>query len=117
MPLSRRYGLLGVVVFATVLTGAIYLGTSVRNQEGADVKAGRQFAERQCARCHAVGTTGASPIDAAPPFRGFAKLWPLESIEEALAEGIDMEHHTRPVFRLTPRQIKDFMGYLETIQR
>ncbi|MBT5456158.1 MAG: c-type cytochrome [Rhodospirillaceae bacterium] len=63
---------------------------SIREETGVDTEAGRQFAEGKCARCHAVGRTGPSPYGAAPPFRTFAQRWPLESIEEALAEGIDI---------------------------
>jgi len=100
-----------------LLAGAIYLGTSTENGRGVDIKAGSQFAERNCARCHAIGLTGVSPFDPAPPFRTFAKRWPLESIAEALAEGIVVGHPAMPEFKLTPRQIDNFLAYLETIQR
>jgi len=82
-----------------------------------DTEAGRRFAETNCARCHAVGSAGASPLEAAPLFRTFATRWPLESIEEALAEGIVTGHPDMPVFELTPEQIADLIGYLATIQQ
>lgn len=83
---------------------------------GKDIASGRQFAERNCARCHAIGRTGKSPLKEAPPFRIFATQWPLESLEEALAEGIVVGHTSMPEFKLTPRQIDDFLGFLDSIQ-
>lgn len=121
MPLARRFWGLGIVLSGVLLSVLIYLGSSVRDEAGdgvgVDTEAGRQFAQRNCARCHAVGQKGNSPIASAPPFRTFAKLWPLESIEEALAEGIVMDHPSMPEFTLTPRQINNFIAYLKTIQR
>jgi mono/diheme cytochrome c family protein len=99
------------------VAGWFYLATPVRNKLGVDILAGRQFAERNCARCHAVGQTGVSPFDPAPPFRIFARRWPLDSLDESLAEGIVVGHPDMPEFKLTPRQIGNFIGYLETIQR
>ncbi len=81
------------------------------------MESGRQFAEANCSRCHAIGPAGASPLDPAPPFRTFAQRWPLESLEEALAEGIVTGHPEMPEFKLTPQQIGNFIGYLETVQR
>jgi len=80
-----------------------------------DPKAGHQFAEQNCARCHAIGRTGASPFKDAPPFRLFAQRWPLEDVEEALAEGIVTGHKDMPEFELTPEQIGDLIAYLRTL--
>jgi len=110
---------LGLLLGGILVTGLVYLGLSGDGEDGPDIvniNAGRQFAERNCARCHAIGQTGGSPLAEAPPFRTFEKRWPLENIEEALAEGIDVGHADMPEFELTPRQIRDFIGYLETIQ-
>lgn len=109
-----------VVLGGAIVAGLIYFGSTVDEEDGGglpDIEAGRKLAERYCARCHAVGETGTSPFRSAPPFRSFAKSWPLESIEESLAEGITVGHPAMPEFELTPRQIRDFIGYLETIQR
>lgn len=104
--------LIGILVAAV-----IWLIPSVTQRDSIDIAAGRQFAEQNCARCHAIGQTGASPFDPAPAFRTFAKLWPLESLEESLAEGIVVGHPAMPEFQLTPTQIGNFIGYLETIQQ
>jgi len=82
-----------------------------------DSAAGRSFAERNCARCHAIGGTGESPYPPAPPFRTFAAKWPVEHLAEALAEGIVVGHRAMPEFTLTPTEIGDFIGYLKTLER
>jgi mono/diheme cytochrome c family protein len=85
-----------------------------------DVAAGRDIADRLCAACHAVGRDDASPVPEATPFRLFSQLWPLESLDEALAEGIMIGHSRAdaqmPVFQFDPSEIADLMAYLETIQ-
>lgn len=80
------------------------------------VEVGKNLAERLCARCHAVGQKGDSPMKEAPLFRGFAKKWPLENLAEALAEGITVGHDVMPAFELTPDQIDVFLSYLKTLK-
>jgi mono/diheme cytochrome c family protein len=81
-----------------------------------DIDAGQVLADRLCARCHAIGREGKSPFEPAPPFRTFASKWPLENLEEALAEGIVVGHEAMPAFALTPRQILDLIAYMDTLQ-
>jgi mono/diheme cytochrome c family protein len=81
-----------------------------------NIGAGQRFAQKHCGSCHAIGPTGDSPFKDAPPFRDFAKLWPVENIEEALAEGIVVGHEAMPEFELSPRQIADLIGYLKTLE-
>ena len=117
MPLTRQIWGLGILLGGVLVASWFFRDDSVREEIALSTDAGQQYAERNCAKCHAVGVTGESPVAAAPPFRTFARLWPLGSIEEALAEGITMDHPSMPEFQLTPRQINDFIAYLETIQR
>ena len=81
-----------------------------------NAEAGRTLASAQCARCHAIETSGESPLAQAPPFRTFAAKWPLENLEESLAEGIVVGHKDMPEFALTPGQIADFIAYLRAVQ-
>ena len=80
-----------------------------------DIAAGSAFAQEYCARCHAVGPTGESPLADAPHFRDFQKKWPLESLEEALGEGIVVGHPDMPQFELEPEQINDLLAYLASL--
>jgi cytochrome c len=80
-------------------------------------QAGRVLAEANCARCHAIGATGSSPIAAAPAFRDLYRRYPVDQLAEALAEGIATGHAAIPEFRLEPSQIDDFLAYLRALQR
>ncbi|HMN73689.1 MAG TPA: c-type cytochrome [Rhodoblastus sp.] len=82
-----------------------------------DSVAGRRLAQR-CKACHSVGARGASPNPAAPPFRTLSQRYPLENLQESLAEGIVVGHaQGMPRVKMTPRQIEDFLSYLQAIQR
>jgi mono/diheme cytochrome c family protein len=82
----------------------------------ADADAGRKIAEAECSPCHAIGKEGASPLAQAPPFRTFVDKWPVEHLQEALAEGISVGHGPMPEFIFEPAQISDLIAYLVTVQ-
>lgn len=71
---------------------------------------------RNCSQCHAVGKQGASPNKAAPPFRDLHLRYPVESLAEALAEGILTGHPAMPEFRFKPREVEDIINYLRSVQ-
>src|SRR3954463_10639727 len=74
---------------------------------------GKTFALTNCARCHSVDKVTASPLKIAPPFRSLHNRYPVETLAEALAEGIVTGHPTMPEFRLEPDQIHDLLSYLK----
>jgi cytochrome c len=104
---------------SAALAGAVLIAAAAAapgaSASGGAIDAGQALAERHCARCHAVGRAGASPVAAAPAFRGFAQRWPLEHLREALGEGIVVGHHNveMPEFVFAPREIDDLLAYLE----
>lgn len=79
------------------------------------VAQGRALAVQRCSRCHAVERTGASPLEAAPPFRTLGRHYPVESLDEALAEGIMVGHADMPSEPWEPEEIDSFIAYLKTI--
>lgn len=79
------------------------------------VEEGRKIAEERCGRCHAVGAEGQSTLPIAPPFRTLHEKYPVESLEEALAEGITVGHQAMPEFEFTPEEITALLGYIETL--
>lgn len=85
-------------------------------QEDPAVIRGRHIARTWCASCHAVEKIGESPLPIAPPFRELGSRYPIETLEEPLAEGIVTGHPTMPEFRLESNQIHDFIAYLKSIQ-
>ena len=77
---------------------------------------GKTFALANCARCHSIDRVTPSPLQVAPPFRTLHKRYPIESLAEALAEGIVTGHPTMPEFRLEPDQIHDLLSFLKTLE-
>jgi mono/diheme cytochrome c family protein len=77
---------------------------------------GKVYALSHCARCHAVDRTSKSPLGMAPPFRTLHLRYPVETLGEALAEGIYTGHAAMPAFELDPDQIHDLLSYLKTLE-
>jgi len=77
---------------------------------------GKTFALNNCAKCHSIDRVSPSPLKVAPPFRTLHKRYPIETIGEALAEGIYTGHPTMPAFQLEPDQIGDLLAYLKTLE-
>ena len=61
---------------------------------------GKTFALNNCAKCHAIDKVSPSPLKIAPPFRTLHKRYPIETLSEALAEGISTGH---PTWRISRR--------------
>lgn len=78
---------------------------------------GQTFARTNCAPCHAIGAVGESPLRIAPAFRTLRRRYPVETLAEALAEGIITGHPSMPEFRLDAAQINDLIAYLKTLER
>jgi cytochrome c len=77
---------------------------------------GKTFAFTNYARCHSIDRVTQSPLEIAPPFRTLHNRYPVETLAEALAEGIQTGHPTMPEFRLDPDQIHDLLSYLKTLE-
>jgi mono/diheme cytochrome c family protein len=80
-----------------------------------EAKAGREIAERFCARCHAIGAEGKSPHESAPPFRQIVAKGNVESLEEALGEGIVVGHPDMPQFQFSPGNVGALVAYLKSL--
>ena len=77
---------------------------------------GKTFALNNCAKCHSIDKVTPSPLKIAPPFRTLHKRYPIDTLAEALAEGISTGHPTMPEFRLEADQIGDLLAYLKTLE-
>jgi mono/diheme cytochrome c family protein len=81
------------------------------------VQRGQIIARTYCARCHSIDRVSPSPLAIAPPFRTLHKKYPVEHLEEAMAEGLSTGHPTMPEFRFDTDQIRDFIAFLKTLER
>jgi cytochrome c len=82
-----------------------------------DLKHGEDLLTRSCAPCHAVGRSGESPNKIAPPFRTLGQRYPIESLEEALGEGIMSGHPDMPEFKFDAGDVGAIIAFLKSIQQ
>lgn len=80
------------------------------------VKQGEALLAKDCARCHGIGRTDASKHPQAPLFRRLSKRYPIESLEEALGEGIISGHPDMPEFQFDADDVGAIIAYLKSIQ-
>ena len=78
---------------------------------------GLNFVRANCARCHSIDKVSESPLRIAPPFRTLHLRYPVETLQEAFAEGIRTGHQNMPEFRLEGDQIGDVIAYLKTLEK
>jgi cytochrome c len=102
--MSRLIGILAAVLFMTAPLQA------------QSVQRGLNIARAYCVMCHAIDKYSGSPLKAAPPFRVLHQRYPVETLEEALGEGIMTGHPSMPEFRFEPDQIRDFIAFLKSLE-
>ena len=103
---------------AAALAGFLIWARATESQEPTNQR-GRAFAQAHCARCHAIGRSGENPLALAkaPPFRTLHERYPVEDLEESLAEGIRTGHPSMPEFAPDKHQIRDLISYLKSLER
>lgn len=84
--------------------------------EDAEVAHGHEIAQAACSPCHAIGPTGASPKVEALPFRDISRKYPVDSLQETLAEGVMVGHPGMPEFKMNETEIGDFLAFLKSVQ-
>lgn len=98
-----------------LVAGLVSMASTASAQDRAEVAHGKTLVEDNCARCHAIGVTDKSTHPDAPEFRTLSRLYPIELLEEALAEGISTGHPDMPVFVATPEQIGAIITYIGSL--
>ena len=112
--MKRVMGLgLGILIVAA---GAASGQTIPSQKEPTQIERGRQLLASNCSGCHAIGRAGVSPHSEAPPFRVLGQRYPIESLEEALGEGLVSGHPEMPEFRFTPDDVGAIIAYLTSVQ-
>ena len=110
MPL--RWRLCAAAVGAAVVLMPFLTATA----QAQSVQRGVVIARTHCVNCHAIDKVSPSPLKDAPPFRDLHKRYPVESLQEALAEGIVTGHPSMPEFSFDPGQIADFIAFLNSLR-
>jgi mono/diheme cytochrome c family protein len=78
---------------------------------------GKALLETHCARCHAVGGAGRSPLGEAPPFRTFGEKLYDADFEQRLQDGLTTIHPGMPTFRFKREDAEAAVNYLKAIQQ
>jgi mono/diheme cytochrome c family protein len=107
---ANRKSAARAVVVALALLGSATPAAAENAQQG------RRLAQVYCARCHAIDKVSPSPLKIAPPFRTLHERYPVETLQEALAEGIVTGHPTMPQFSFDGDQVGDFIAFLKTLE-
>jgi mono/diheme cytochrome c family protein len=77
---------------------------------------GQQLLHDNCSRCHAIERTGTSPHRSAPAFRTLGQRYSIDSLAEALAEGLSTGHPDMPEFIFEISEVGAILAYLQSIQ-
>jgi cytochrome c len=95
---------------------SVLLLTAAATADEAQLKQGQALLTQNCGRCHAVGRAGDSARPDAPGFRTLSTRYPIESLEEALGEGIMTGHPDMPEMSFDADQVGAIIAYLKSIQ-
>jgi mono/diheme cytochrome c family protein len=106
----RTYVARGALVAAAALLSSIASAVAENPAQG------KRLALTYCARCHAIDRVSPSPLKIAPPFRTLHERYPVETLQEALAEGVVTGHPTMPQFSFDADQVGDFIAFLKTLE-
>lgn len=104
-----------ILFFLTFALSGIGGGRAIA-AEPDDQERGQRLVSDNCGRCHAVGLEGKSTHEKAPPFREVVGRYPLDNLEEALAEGIMSGHPDMPEFTFKPGEIAAILAYFQTLK-
>jgi cytochrome c len=108
--MSRRHWANALSICALVSIYGTSPGSAINPEQG------KRLALTYCARCHSIDKVSPSPLKIAPPFRTLHEHYPVESLQEALAEGIVTGHPSMPQFSFDADQVGDFIAYLKTLE-
>ncbi len=102
----------GSKLFAAMLALALAPTLAVADER----QDGRALVDMYCSGCHAVETTGDSPLAAAPRFRELYLRYDVEFLSEALVEGILTAHPEMPAFEFDPIEASAIVAYLKSLE-
>jgi cytochrome c len=102
--------------FDVIVVSCLVVQPAIAQVDATPVERGQALLIANCSGCHAIGRTGTSPRAGAPPFRTLSEKYPIESLAEALAEGLSVGHPDMPEFVFEPNEIGAILDYLKSIQ-
>lgn len=116
IPATASAMLAGAVAVLAVVTWSDAALAQSTQRGVQNVQRGIVIARTYCMRCHSIDKVSPSPLTVAPPFRDLHKKYPMERLEESLAEGVVTGHPSMPEFRFDADQIGDFIAFLNSLK-
>jgi mono/diheme cytochrome c family protein len=100
---------LGLALGAVLLLDAVPLDATGPAKLAAR---GRTVLQQSCARCHAIDSSGDSPMEAAPPMREiYARFAPRE-LQAELSEGMVSHFRDMPQIEFASEDVDAILAYL-----
>lgn len=91
-------------------------GVDLEKTDPGQVAAGRAIAERECASCHAIDRTSASPNKAAPPLRDVLALYDdSEQLAYRFIDAVRVGHDEMPLFDFDVRATDALIAYIQSV--
>jgi len=110
---KQLFILAGALALAAGAAGATDRDSGALSESAAE---GRDFAQANCAGCHALDD-GVSPSPNAPTLRRVAKRLPEWVVEGSLERGVKLGHTSEmPVFVFEEGDVENLLAYLEALR-
>jgi mono/diheme cytochrome c family protein len=103
----------GLIAVLVVSTAAM---TALAQAEEPSLEHGRQLAEINCTKCHALDQTSESPLTDAPPFREVALNYTVEELTDGFLEGLAVRHPLMPDWEMTEKQAEDLTAFIMSLR-
>lgn len=114
--LPRLLPMLAALALVTVGLAEAQTARPPSARDRALIQRGETLVRQHCALCHGVGRDDASRYPNAPLFRELSRRYPVDVLEEALAEGFTSGHPAMPEFVFSAERAAAIVAYLLSIQ-
>lgn len=90
-------------------------GVNLDGKDPLQVAAGRDVAEKQCASCHAIDRTSASPNRNAPPLRDVLAVNDPDRLAYRFIDAMRVGHDEMPLFDFDVRSADALIAFIQSI--
>ena len=88
------------------------LPAMVHSVESDKLERGKAILQEKCARCHAIGAVGESPLKLAPPMRDIYARYAPRELQAELMEGLVSRHKEMPQIDFSEEDAHAILVYL-----
>ena len=103
-------------LFAVLAALMTTTAAQAQNESQDPIAHGQGLAKEFCSECHAIGRTGSSPNEAAPPFRRLDQSIDLDEFIGRLRGGLVSGHPDMPEFKFNAADARAMRDYFRSAQ-